>query len=324
MTELHPETRRRYLFVMRGGQVWGELRQSYENAARRLPWMSVVDWTDEWPERANLHDDKMVVVYMSAPFTPPPPQNARRCKVAVWYSEAVGSYTGLSKLWMRDNWRRFEYVSKTVDVVIGETPTGKEELERAFRRPTVYGALGFDPEVYGTPIWGMDKTMDLWWYGAVFGRRIWTIPRLETALSGIRSSVRGEFTKFTDFENHAGGVWGFERQAKLNMARASLILSHSVVSSLATVRAWHLVGTSAGMLVEGNADCWPFVEGVHFKRVRNAEDPEFTAEVVDALLREDWEKYARAAHELALEYDVDRCVTDLSVKIAEALTEPHG
>ncbi len=309
--ELHPETGLHYTHFVPSWPAYADADRTLRALAARTPWVTVEPLNAWAPVRdggAFQNPQRMLIAWGGVSHDEPGPRVDRRCIIALQYSETVGD---LDKLHgdQRGVLERLLMRAQKYDVILTHTPSEAQWLRahipgvRAHEVP-----LGYSPEAVGRPDFAQAKKFDIAYYGARMGRR-------QGLLTALQPHLRHKY-------DDVGGLFGLDRQAKLNEARAILQVHHCHPScSFPSFRLWHAMATSAALLMEP-ADAWPAVSGRHY-----FEYPEFTPETadvaaraIDAILdRDDVIETARRAHDELSTYTPDYCHEKFMVPLSAEL-----
>ena len=234
-------------------------------------------------------------------------ERPRRALIAAMFVEALDIDESKMLELSLSLWNGFKSRCHLFDAIFVHTPAMKRLLEaKHIDRPIHVLPAGWDRAAMGEPDWLRIKTTSYLYWGSEWSRRkVFDLffmtygPRLERAR-----------------------VFGKELLDKLQAAKAAIYIAHSLVSSGSTWRMWQAASTSAAIVAEP-ADFWPFEAGEHYIEIPRltAENAEFSSYLLTKLLddRGTLETTARAAHERAKQYTVDRIEHDFLVPAVQAM-----
>ena len=283
----HVDSGLHYTHVVRDCPAYKDVVQCLKRLAAQHSWNSVVsfDQLDVIKGSSAFQDEhRMFILWGTIEHAGPAISANRRCKLAIQYLETIGNPE-----WLSPNQRAvlgpFLDRARQFDLVFAQTPEAVEWLQNRVGAKARLAPVGYDPQVMGRPDFEAEKTGDLAFYGAVMQRR--------EILRHLQPYLRHELSDIS-------GVYGMQRQHRLNESRAILQVHHTRADcSFASFRIWQAIGTSAVLLMEP-IDAWPAVPGRHYLEFPplSTDNLMEAAGAIDAILdRSDLLDVARLAHE---------------------------
>lgn len=299
----HPGTGRRYIHIFPSAPFLQEIRNCYEYACRRLPWMDVDD-LDGWStERPEWFIPELVLVFWA--LLPDRAPADRTAAYAFRYTESAGDPELLAETQVAAM-GQFAFRASEPDIVLCGNPVIADYWSRLCRAVAVVPS-GYEREILGVPNWEAPKSSDLVFYGSDIGRRSWI-------LGAVSEKFGNGFVRIGDY--------GFKRKRSLDSSRANLYIGHSSDYAFPGTRLWHAISSSA-VLISERRDAWPAIPGRHYIELEPArlERPgTFAGQLTEVLDQEPLEEVARTAHEELSLYTIDRCMEEFLVPATKGLS----
>jgi hypothetical protein len=237
-------------FLFPGARVFEEMRESYTLIAKEFGdgTIDVLGPQDEASIPRADEDTTFVCFHRPSAATL---QQSRKAKVLFVYCEPLGPVTGMTgdgRAYMES----LRQVAHLFDGILVHTPD-----MRTLMRITLAGwgvnipvgvfEAGLHRNVTVAPDYSTPKDIEFLFYGAMAGKRQWSVPLLKERL-GSRLVI-------------ADNCYGKDLGRMLNRSKVSLYIAHSDVTSFSTWRIWQTAATSAALAIEcldgQEADAYP-------------------------------------------------------------------
>lgn len=301
--KIHPTAGRRYIHVFPQDPFLSEIGDCYRSAARRIPWMEVIDVASLSPD--DWQDYRAVVIFwghLPAVIIP----RHRRAAVVLRYTESVGDSSGLNPV-QHDIIERFSAAASIPDLLIGGTHTVADFWKGKYKEVAV-APIGYEPAVLGRPDRDVKKTSDVAFRGNFLGRRVWILKKIQRS-----------FPHFKWIHS-----FGIDRKNELDRSKIDLYIGHSDEPSFPGMRLWQGIASSAALVTEPR-DAWPAIAGRHYIEIPAA-DPSIFGAFVDSirtLLKDEaaLKKVSETAHAELSVYTIDHCMEEFIVPATKGL---HG
>lgn len=318
---VYEKTGRRYVYVFPKAPAFEELRQSYAVVADRQPWFAVYE--EHEATNLMLHaDERTFIAFWGRPDFDALSMK-RKCFVAFVESEPLGplqAMTADGKI----HRKILDEMAPYLDGVFLHTPAMRDQMKRL--RPKLAAEVlpaGLDPSIVVEPDWDCEKNIDVLFYGAMVGKRLWSAKMVQQRLNSsfsptIQTMPACLFTQ----------SYGRELGDLLNRSKINLYLAHSDVTSFSTWRIWQTLATSSLLAAESfgaTVDAWPLVPNRHYLQLpmidRDSEGSidRFVEKLKSISMGERHLIVHRARTEIWPHFSAERCVTDYLVPAAERI-----
>ncbi len=294
----HPQTGFRYFMALPRGGSYIELWQIYARAARRLPWLNVIDRDilNQWnTDSSFFNDSDNFVVCWDFASVLPPKRERQASYFSVFFEAFDEDFQKLDVL-HREHWARCVALASSFDGLFCHTPWMAESVSAAMGLPGYVLPIGWEEGFH-------DLTSRSWKYfyaGSFIGKRTWAVPQLSAYL-------RDELL-------HITSIYGEEFRNELSKSLGFLNVFHSDVRSFSTWRIWQALSTGC-VLVSEPGDSWPLVSEDHYLKLPTLipENVDDVGRILKETSREILIQKAEAAREGLQDYTVDKCIENFLV-----------
>lgn len=240
MTDQHPVTGRRYLAVIPNTNgPFVDIYSCYSKLARDYRWLDVISPDLFGSALAQMRDDNVVFMHWAhGGLTESVLPRDRMALVLPVYSEALDCDPAVMLYDHFRDWQTFQAVSEHLDGFFAHTPRMVESISDATGLDGFLLPVGWDP-VMGTPEWDRRKNHDSLFAGSMVGRR-------HDLLSRLRGHIHIDLCT----------LYGPPLIDRMNAAKTTLYVAHSLVSSYSTWRIWQALCSSSALTTEPG-DWWP-------------------------------------------------------------------
>lgn len=245
----------RLVFLFPTARVFDEMRASYLAVSEQDSTVEVKGPEGEsFIPHANEHTAFICFHRPSASIM----QQARRAKVFFVYCEPLGPVSGMTgdgRAYMTS----LQSIAHLFDGILVHTPDMRTLMRMTLAEwgvniPVGVFEAGLHLDAVVQPDFTTPKDIEFLFYGAMAGKRAWSVPLLKEKL-GSRLCI-------------AEGYYGKALGALLNRSKVSLYIAHSDVTSFSTWRIWQTMATSAALAIEcldgQEADAYPLMPYEHY------------------------------------------------------------
>lgn len=298
----HPTAGRRYIHVFPRSAFFSEIKDCYDSACKRIPWITVED-LDGWSaDRIEWQMPELILIFWG--LFPESVPERRRAGFVLRFTESVGDPELLAENQVR-SMTAFAVRAKEPDLLLCGNPTVADYWSRLCRAVGV-APIGYEREVLGAPVWDVPKRYQLCFRGSPIERRIWLT-------DAIREAFGRRFLWI--------GTFGKRRKEQLDECMADLYLGHSSDYAFPGMRLWQDIASSAALISE-RRDAWPAKDGRHYVSLKPAVESNirrFLVDLNEILTSYPLRELAKTAHLELSSYTIDRCMEEFVVPATKGL-----
>jgi hypothetical protein len=283
------------MHVFPTSEFFSEIRDCYQSAARRIPWMSTDELSNWTVDRLEWGEQDLVLIFWGR--MPSVPKH-RRATLVFRYTESVGDPELLIEA-QRDLMTAFAAQAHLPDLLLAGCPAVANYWSQLCRAVAV-APMGYEPTILGEPDWSTKKCFDVAYRGHYVDRRTWLLRRLQRHLQNRFHWIHS---------------FGLNRKRELDACRADLYIGHSVEYGFPGARLWQSIASSAALLTEPR-DVWPAVPGRHYVELPLAKHDDwrrFVVEVSEIVNSAPLDEISRTANRELSTYTIDRCMSEFIV-----------